>query len=100
MKTRTIKQLITHDRWEDEGGATRVISEVLTARISTLTPSERQILYCLGAAVVVRWTELPLDVQWALFKVASEHSGSGSEAELQHGLLVFSTSIKTDDGMR
>jgi hypothetical protein len=32
------------DRWEGEGGATRVISEALAAQISTLTPSERQIL--------------------------------------------------------
>ena len=70
------------DRWENEGGATRVISETLAAQISALTPSERQVLQCLGAAVVVRWTELPLNVQRTLFEVASEHRGSSSETAL------------------
>ena len=77
------------DRWEDEGGATRVISQALIAQISALTPSERQNLQCLGAAVVVRWTELPINVQRAIFKVASEHSGSGSETALAARIARF-----------
>lgn len=77
------------DRWEDEGGATRVVSQALVAQISALTPSERQILQCLGAAVVVQWTELPLNVQRTLFKVASEHSGSGSETTLPVRIARF-----------
>ena len=42
MKTRTIKQLMRSINGKAK--VARVISELLAAQISTLTPSERQIL--------------------------------------------------------
>ena len=55
------------DRWEDEGGAP---SPDLALRFDggDLLEPERQILECLGAAVVDVWNELSTNVQRDLFR--------------------------------
>ena len=58
------------DRWEGEGGA-QVLPWALRYEGGDLGDKERQILECLGAALVSRWNELPTDVQRAIFQHAA-----------------------------
>jgi hypothetical protein len=76
------------DRWDDEGGATPV-SETLVAQINKLTLSECQVLQCLGAAVVIGWTDLPTDVQRTLFMLASTDGASGPVRDLPLRIARF-----------
>ena len=40
---------------------------------------EREVLYCLGAAVIARWADLPRDVQRSLFDAAVAAGRPGRE---------------------
>jgi hypothetical protein len=62
-------------RWENEGGASFSSPEEENDERVVLSPAEQHILQCLGAAVIAQWTELPTDVQKALF----EHAVSGGD---------------------
>jgi hypothetical protein len=55
------------DRWEGEGGA-QTTPWALRYEGSTLADSDRQVLECLGAAVVSLWNDLPTDVQRSIFQ--------------------------------
>ena len=57
-------------RWENEGG--RFDSD--WKRSAALIHEEDHILHCLGAAVITRWTTLPVDVQRELFASAASLS--------------------------
>jgi hypothetical protein len=85
------------DRWDSEGGAAaRLGSEALITRIETLPNSERQILQCLGAAVVIEWNELPTGVKRTLFKLASAENGADSANELPAQIARFLHEHKDD----
>jgi hypothetical protein len=58
------------DRWEGEGGA-QVSAWALKFETDALSAGDRQILACLGAAVVSSWNELPTDIQRILFQRAA-----------------------------
>lgn len=89
------------DRWDDEGGSTaRPVSEFLVTTIETLRPLERQVLHCLGAAVVIGWNELPTDVQRTLFKLASAEGGADAASELPTRIARFLHNHKDDEGTR
>ena len=62
-------------RWENEGGAL-VFSNDLSHGASDLTDIERNVLECLGAAVVREWNNLPTDIQRALFQCATTDKSS------------------------
>ena len=63
------------DRWEDEGGAQGSSSD-FSHGASDLTDIERNVLECLGAAVVREWNNLPTDIQRALFQCATTDKSS------------------------
>jgi hypothetical protein len=54
-------------RWEWEGGSLDAGGEKRAA----LVREEEHILQCLGAAVIIRWNKLPVEVQRELFASAA-----------------------------
>ena len=71
------------DRWDDEGGSPApIFSPVLAERLAMLAAAERHILECLGAAVVIEWSDLPTDVQRAIFGHASASDQACETTEL------------------
>jgi hypothetical protein len=60
------------DRWEGEGGA-QEFRWALRHEGDELGAKDRQILECLGAALVSGWSELPTDVQRAIFRHATAY---------------------------
>lgn len=78
------------ERWDDEGGATpKLASDALVAQINKLTPSECQVMQCLGAAVVIAWNDLPTDVQRTLFVLASTDEASDPVRDLPLRIARF-----------
>ena len=57
-------------RWENEGGSLDADWEKRAALIQ----EEDHILHCLGAAVIMRWNNLPTEVQRELFASAASLS--------------------------
>ena len=85
------------DRWDDEGGSVaKLNSDAHAADLKSLSPSERQVLQCLGAAVVVEWNKLPTDVQRTLFKHASGKSETSNADELRARIARFLHDHKDD----
>jgi hypothetical protein len=78
------------DRWDDEGGAiVTPVSKAVLAHVGALTATECQVLQCLGAAVVMRWNDLPADVQRSLFRAASEKGAVDPARELPVRIARF-----------
>lgn len=89
------------DRWVNEGGATAgLVSEAVAAQIETLTPTERQILQCLGAAVVIGWNDLPTDMKRSLFKGAAGDEVSNPVSALRARIARFLHDHKDDSGLQ
>lgn len=85
------------ERWDSEGGAAAGLrSEALITRMETLHDSERQILQCLGAALVVEWNELPTGVKRTLFKLASAENYADWANELPGRIARFLHEHKDD----
>jgi len=78
-------------RWESEGGA-------LGRAGAALAASERHVLECLGAAVVIAWNDLPTDVQRAMFKQAAAVNESLDPALLKARIARFLHDHKDDPG--
>ena len=72
-------------RWENEGGRLDAHWSERTASIQ----EEDRILHCLGAAVIMRWNGLPVDVQRELFASASSLSEPLHTAELKERIARF-----------
>ena len=70
-------------RWENEGGAVDAASGEM------LSQEERHILQCLGAAVIAVWTELPTEVQRALFIHAAASGDPRQSADLREQIARF-----------
>lgn len=86
------------DRWDDEGGSVaNPGSNALAENLESLSQAERQILQCLGAAVVIEWNELPTDVQRTLFKHASAENGTSDASELRARIARFLHTHKDDE---
>ena len=78
------------DRWDNEGGSpAELVSQAVVERVSALTPLERQIVQCLGAAVVIGWNDLPSDAQRTLFKMATIDGECNLGIELSARLARF-----------
>ena len=89
------------DRWDDEGGATVTpVSKAFFAHISALTAAECQVLQFLGAAVVMRWSELPADVQRSLFGAASAKAAIDPARELPVRIARFLHNNKSKESIR
>ena len=87
------------DRWADEGGAVATFgSQTLLAQVGSLAKSEREVLQCLGAAVVLQWSELTTDMQRMLFQAASVADGSDAPSDLRLRIARFLHDHKQDGG--
>jgi hypothetical protein len=71
-------------RWDNEGGATVDVSPGSPAL--ALQASDRQLVSCLGAAVVLRWNHLPTEIQRDLFRSAASMADPGLQQELTQRL--------------
>lgn len=91
------------ERWESEGGAPRLLSQVDRDRAATvaadagLAGEERRVLLCLGAAVIMLWNDLPQDTQRAVFERAVSTGGPGHTAELKPEIARFLHRHKDDE---
>ena len=77
-------------RWENEGGSLDADWEGRAALIQ----EEEHILHCLGAAVIMRWNDLPTEVQRELFASAASLSEPLHTAELKGQIARFLHSHK------
>jgi hypothetical protein len=77
-------------RWEGEGGSLDADWEKRAAPIQ----EEERILHCLGAAVITRWNNLPMEVQRELFASATSLSDPLPTAELKKQIARFLHSHK------
>jgi hypothetical protein len=77
-------------RWEWEGGSVEPDWEKRAALIQ----EEEHILHCLGAAVIMRWSNLPTEVQRELFVSAVSLSDPLPTAELKEQIARFLHSHK------
>jgi|SRR5579863_3355869 len=72
-------------RWEWEGGSLDTDWEKRAAPIQ----EQDHILHCLGAAVIVRWSDLPMEVQRQLFASAASLSEPLDTAKLKEQIARF-----------
>ena len=79
-------------RWEWEGGST---IEPDWEKRTALIQEEEHILHCLGAAVIMRWNNLPTEVQRELFGSAASLSDPLPTVELKEHIARFLHSHKT-----
>ena len=77
-------------RWENEGGSLDSDWEKRAALIQ----EEEHILHCLGAAVIMRWSNLPTEVQRELFVSAVSLGDPLPTAELKEQIARFVHSHK------
>jgi hypothetical protein len=81
-------------RWENEGGAT--VSSSVDDERAVLNREEQHILQCLGAAVIARWTEMPTEVQRALFEHAVSSGDPRHYTPLREQIARFLHNHKDD----
>jgi hypothetical protein len=72
-------------RWEWEGGSVGADWEQRAALIQ----EEEHILHCLGAAVIMRWNNLPTEVQRELFASAASLNDPLPTVELKEQIARF-----------
>ncbi len=77
-------------RWENEGGSLDADWKKRAASIQ----EEEHILHCLGAAVIMRWNNLPMEVQRELFATAASLSEPLRTTELKQQIARFLHSHK------
>ena len=77
-------------RWENEGGSLDADWKKRAASIQ----EEEHILHCLGAAVIMRWNDLPTEVQRELFLSAASLSEPLHATELKQQIARFLHSHK------
>lgn len=70
-------------RWDNEGGATRPPPE---GPATAPQAAEERLLRCLGAAVVLHWSNLPTPIQRDLFEAAASMEDRGTHLELTRQL--------------
>jgi hypothetical protein len=78
-------------RWEWEGGSS---VEPDWERRAALIQEDEHILHCLGAAVIMRWNNLPMEVQRELFASAVSLSDPLPTVELKTHIARFLHSHK------
>jgi hypothetical protein len=83
-------------RWENEGGAVLPLSDDDLEGGIALSPIEQGILQCLGAAVISRWSDLPTEVQKALFQDAVSSEDPRQSTSLREQIARFLHNHKDD----
>jgi hypothetical protein len=83
-------------RWENEGGAVLPLAgEDLEGGVA-LSPIEQGILQCLGAAVISQWSDLPTEVQKALFQDAVSSGDPRQSTSIREQIARFLHNHKDD----
>jgi DNA polymerase elongation subunit (family B) len=72
-------------RWENEGGS---IDADWKKRVALIQEEDR-ILHCLGAAVIMRWNNLPTEVQRELFTSAASLGDPLDAPDLKEQIARF-----------
>ena len=72
-------------RWENEGGSV----DADWQRRAALIQEEDHILHCLGAAVIMRWNNLPTEVQREIFASAASLGEPLDAVELKEQIARF-----------
>ena len=72
-------------RWENEGGS---LNADWKKRVDLIREEDR-ILHCLGAAVIVRWNNLPMEVQREIFASAAQFGDPLDMPELKEQIARF-----------
>jgi hypothetical protein len=72
-------------RWENEGGS---IDADWKKRVALIQEEDR-ILHCLGAAVIMRWNDLPTEVQREIFASAASLGEPLHTAEFKEQIARF-----------
>jgi hypothetical protein len=70
-------------RWDNEGGAAKGAPQEARDEMTSLAKEEEHILRCLGAAVIMQWDDLPMDIQRELFEHAISMGELHHTAELK-----------------
>jgi hypothetical protein len=83
-------------RWENEGGAVLPLTGEDLEGGSVLSPIEQGILQCLGAAVISQWSDLPTEVQKALFQDAVSSGDPRQSTSLREQIARFLHNHKDD----
>jgi len=81
-------------RWENKGGTPQPMSE--KDKRATLAEEEERVLQCLGAAVIMRWNNLPTEVQRELFEHALSMREPHNTPELKVQIARFLHKHKND----
>jgi len=77
-------------RWENEGGR---LDAHWAERAASIKEEDR-ILHCLGAAVIMRWNNLPTEVQREIFASAASLGDPPDAPELKEQIARFLHSHK------
>jgi hypothetical protein len=86
-------------RWEGEGGATPSIPKA-PATGAALALEEEHILRCLGAAVIMQWSEFSQKIQRDLFQHAIAMGKPGATGKLKSQVARFLHKHKGDPKAR
>lgn len=84
-------------RWENEGGAPAHPLTPSANWSSEIGTVEERILRCLGAAVILEWSELPTEIQRKLFEGASTLDDPDQQFQLKQLIARF-LHVHKDDG--
>ena len=83
-------------RWDNEGGSTTWSPEDVGGERAVVSRQEEHFLQCLGAAVIIQWTELPTEIQRTLSGHAVSSSDPRQSAPLREQIARFLHNHKDD----
>ncbi|MGQ0484333.1 MAG: hypothetical protein ACT4SY_03135 [Hyphomicrobiales bacterium] len=83
-------------RWESEGGAAEPPQVSEPGQDIALHAAEERILRCLGAAVILQWSDLPTEIQRNLFEDAASMSDPQRRFRLKQQIARFLHEHKDD----
>jgi hypothetical protein len=84
------------ESWDNEGGTTSPTPQGDHDKPLSLTGKEENILRCLGAAVIMKWNDLPTDTQRELFGAAASVGERRNKFELKEQIARFLHTHKDD----
>ena len=84
------------ESWDNEGGTPSPTPQENRDDPVALTGKEEHILRCLGAAVIMKWNDLPTDTQRELFGAAISMGEPRNKIELKEQIARFLHTHKDD----
>lgn len=84
------------ESWDNEGGTTSRAPQKDRDTPVSLTAKEEHVLRCLGAAVIIKWNDLPTDTKRELFRAAASMGELRTKIELKEQIARFLHTHKDD----